>query len=330
MAPPPRHTLHDTGTDTVRGILLACICYMLLTVGDAAVKWALPVVGLAGAMFGRAAFGLPTVALLARAQETSMAATWARLRPVRKGMVALRSLVHAFVSFAWYVAWQQGMTLADSYALGYVVPLLMTLLAIPMLGERIHWRRATSTLIGFAGVMVMLRPGGIAWTPVLLLFIAGLVALAVSRIMNRMLATTETPECLSFWLLAAHVPAGVLLAAMYAMPALTPAATAALLLIGVSNGVAHWLQSRAFALAPVSALAPYEYTTLLWGGALGWLVFAELPSRDALVGAAIVAAAGLYNLHREQVRRRQEEKAAAAASGGAVAGAAAMVHRRPD
>ena len=74
------------------------------------------------------------------------------------------------------------------------------------------------------------------------------------------------------------------------------------------TNLAHWVQSRAFALAPVGALAPYEYTSLIWGSAVGWLLFGELPTRDALLGAAIVTAAGLYNLHREQLRKREEAR----------------------
>jgi drug/metabolite transporter (DMT)-like permease len=103
-----------------------------------------------------------------------------------------------------------------------------------------------------------------------------------------------------------HLPAGLLLWAFVPIPGVSWAAVGALVAVGLVNGVAHWLQSRAFALAPVGALAAYEYTALLWGALVGWLLFAELPTRDALAGAAIVIAAGLYNLHREQVRRREE------------------------
>ena len=79
----------------------------------------------------------------------------------------------------------------------------------------------------------------------------------------------------------------------------------AMLFLGVSSGLAHCVFTRAYGLAPVSALAPYEYTMLLWGGLAGWVVFSEVPSATTLAGAAIVAAAGLYNLHRERVRRRE-------------------------
>lgn len=76
-----------------------------------------------------------------------------------------------------------------------------------------------------------------------------------------------------------------------------------LLFLGISSGLAHCVYTRAYGLAPVSALAPYEYTALIWGGIAGYLVFNEVPSWTTLAGAAVVAAAGLYNLHRERLRR---------------------------
>ena len=203
------------------------------------------------------------------------------------------------------------MQLADTYALGFTAPLIMTVLAIPMLGERIRWRRILSTLAGFAGVLVMIRPngagGGIPFTPTVLLLMAGIVAMAVTRIMTRHLSRTETPECQAFWLMASHAVAGASMLFVTPVAAFGDAGVwSALLFLGVSSGLAHCVFSRAYGLAPVSALAPYEYTMLLWGGLLGFVVFGEVPSWATLAGAAIVALAGLYNLHREQVRRAQE------------------------
>jgi drug/metabolite transporter (DMT)-like permease len=74
----------------------------------------------------------------------------------------------------------------------------------------------------------------------------------------------------------------------------------------VSSGLAHCVYTRAYGLAPVSALAPYEYTMLLWGGLAGFLAFGEVPSWLTLLGAAIVAGAGLYNLQRERARAAGE------------------------
>jgi drug/metabolite transporter (DMT)-like permease len=184
----------------------------------------------------------------------------------------------------------------------------MTALAVPLLGERIRWRRVLSTLVGFSGVLVMVRPnGGIPFTPAVVWLMAGIVAMAMTRIMARHLSRTETPECQAFWLMASFVVAGIGMV-LVTPPHLFGAVSlwGALLFLGVSSGLAHCVFTRAYGLAPVSALAPYEYTMLLWGGTLGFLVFGEVPSGTTLAGAAIVALAGLYNLHRERVRRAQE------------------------
>ena len=192
----------------------------------------------------------------------------------------------------------------------------MTLLAVPLLGERIRWRRMLSTLVGFTGVLVMVGPnGGIPLTPAVAWLIAGIVTMAMTRIMARHLSRTETPECQAFWLMVSFAVAGIGMVAV--TPAQAPGDAAvwgALLFLGVSSGLAHCVFTRAYGLAPVSALAPYEYTMLLWGGALGFVVFGEVPSGITLIGAAIVALAGLYNLHRERVRRAQDR---ALARGGA-------------
>lgn len=294
------HALRDDAHDTVRGILVIALGYVFMTAGDVAAKWALSA-GVAAIMLGRGIAGSLTVAALARAEGNLR-----RLLPVRWRMVLARSVLHAGVSVAWYMAWQVA-PLADVYAVGFAAPLLMTLLAVPMLGERIRWRRMVSTVLGFSGVLVMVQPGSALWNPVMLVLVPGILGTAISRIMTRQLSTTETAECLTFWLMLAHIPAGLLLLGS-GFPAMGPATWdiwAALAVIGVLNAAAHWLLARAFALAPVSALAPYEYTMLLWGGLAGWAVFHEVPDGRTLAGAGIVAAAGLYNLHRERVRRRE-------------------------
>ena len=293
------HALRDNAAEAVRGILIVAASYLLMTIGDVAGKWALLPAGLAAVMIGRGVAGGMTVAGLALIEGD-----WRRLLPVRVRGVLVRSVLHSGVSLTWYMAWQI-VPLADAYAIGFTAPLLMTLLAVPMLGERIRWRRMLSTLIGFSGVLLMVRPGSALWNPALLVLVPGIVGMAVTRIMTRQLSTTETAECLTFWLLVAHIPVGLLLLAggsppLHAMPF---DIWVALGLLGVFNGLGHWLMARAYALAPVAALAPYEYTTLIWGGILGFLVFHEAPGWSTLAGAAVVAAAGLYNLHRERVRR---------------------------
>lgn len=295
-----RRVLTDTPADTVRGIALAALAYVIWTLGDTAAKWVLPSAGVALAMFWRGIFGAMTVAAVAAANQPGSISRM--LRPVRWQLVVVRSAISSFVSIVWYIAWEQ-MNLIDTYAVGFTAPLIMTVLAIPMLGERIHWRRTLSTVLGFLGVLVMLQPGGDLWKPVVVLLLVGIVAMSVTRIMTRQLSTTESPECQAFWLLVSHVLSGLLI-----LPFFPPGGDmgaivwVCLVFLGISSGLAHCVYTRAYGLAPVSALAPYEYTMLLWGGIAGYLVFNEVPSWTTLIGAVIIAGAGLYNLHRERMR----------------------------
>lgn len=292
--------LTDNAADTVRGIALAVLAYLVLTLGDVVAKSALLVAGVGGVMLGRGIFGAAAVLTVAAVRPGL--AGWRRVLPVRWGWVMARAALAAFVSVSWYNSWRV-MALADTYAVGFLAPLLMTVLAIPLLGEKIRWRRALSTSVGFAGVLLMLRPGGLPWTPMLALLLAGTVGMAVTRIMTRQLSTTETPECQAFWQLAAHgVTGAALLSVLPGVGALGPVVWLALAVLGISSGLAHCVFARAYALAPVSALAPYEYSMLLWGGIAGFVVFGEVPGWTTLTGAAVVAAAGLYNWHRETRR----------------------------
>jgi drug/metabolite transporter (DMT)-like permease len=244
------------------------------------------------------------IALLARG---------AGLAPRRVPLLAIRSTLHCVVTAAFYLAWFNGVPLADSYAITASSPLMMTLLAIPLLGERVGWRRITSTALGFLGVLVMLQPGSDLWRWEAVMLLAVAVLLAMTRIWSRVLAATDTPQAIAFWLLFAHVPMGLPLLAVFPSPGpLLPSwdVVCALAFLGLANGAAHFLFARAFAIAPVSVLAPYEYTTLLWGVLLGFAIWAHVPSGTTLGGAAVVIAAGLYNLHRERIRHAQEADAA--------------------
>ena len=293
-----------TGAEAVRGIVLILVAYLVITGADAAVKWALPEVGVAVSMIARGVVGSAAVLLFTRGRG---------LGAVNRRLLVSRGVLHCGVSATWYWAWVSGMALVDSYAIAAAAPLVMTLLAIPMLDEKVGWRRWSSTLLGFAGVLVMLQPGGDLWrieTPVLLVAV---IAMAVTRIWTRVLSATDGAAAVAFWLMVAHIPTGILLLPFFPPPAAMPSlgVVVALVFFGVANAIAHMLFARAFALAPVSALAPYEYSPLLLGGVLGFLIWVEVPAWTTIWGSLIVIAAGLYNLHRERVRRARERRDAA-------------------
>lgn len=306
----PRSRLGTTGEEALRGLALAGLGYAVVTGADAAVKWALPEIGPAAAMLWRGVVSALVIALVVRGRG---------LRASRWGLLATRSLLNCTVTALWFLAWMLGVGLADSYAVAAVCPLLMTLLAIPLLGERVGWRRFLAIGVGFLGVLVMLQPGGDLWRWESAMLLVATAGMAVARILTRTLAATETPQAIAFWHMLAHLPVGL---ALMAVPGLAPpggdgfagvmpggSALVAILLFGVSTALAHLLLVRAFALAPISAIAPFEYSPLLWGVLLGFVLWGEVPAWTTLAGASVVIGAGLYTLHRERVRRAEERAA---------------------
>jgi drug/metabolite transporter (DMT)-like permease len=288
---------------TLRGILLILTGYLFIAFSDAAVKWVVPQVGTGAAMMWRGIFGAITMAVVARATYRGVS-----LRPVNVRLITTRSLLHCVVTVAFYVAWAHGLPLAETYALSSVSPLIMTLLAIPLLGEVVGWRRWVSTLVGFSGVMVMLQPGGSLWNWQAAALLAAVALMALTRLWTRILARTDAPVVITFWLMVAHIPTGLLLMPAFPPPgAFIPSAGVALALlwIGCGNALAHFFFARAFASAPVSVLAPFEYSPLIWGLPIGLVIWGDWPAPATFAGAGIIIAAGLYNLHREQMRARQ-------------------------
>ncbi len=298
--PPPPLATHAGGMDgTVRGILLILTGYLFIAFSDAAVKWVVPQVGTGAAMMWRGIFGAITMTIIARGMG---------LRPVNLRLISIRSLLHCVVTVAFYVAWAHGLPLAETYALSAVSPLVMTLLAIPLLGETVGWRRWVSTLLGFSGVMVMLQPGGTLWNWQAAMLLGAVALMALTRLWQRVLARTDSPVVITFWLMVAHIPTGLLLMPVFPPPgALVPSlgVGAALVWIGCGNALAHFCFARAFASAPVSVLAPFEYSPLIWGLLIGFVVWGDWPAPATLAGAGIIIAAGLYNLHRERRRARE-------------------------
>ena len=131
--------------------------------------------------------------------------------------------------------------------------------------------------------------------------------MSVTRIMTRQLTVTETPECQAFWLLVCHTLTGLLMLPNFpgSGDPIGLYGWLALVFLGVSSGLAHCVFARAYALAPISALAPYEYSMMPFGIIFGFMLFGDVPSWSTLGGAAIVAASGTYNAYRERVRRAE-------------------------
>ena len=212
----------------------------------------------------------------------------------RPRLQVLRALCLLVTS--WFiVAALQRMPLAETTAIIFVAPFLVTVLARHVLGEAVSRLRWSAVALGFAGVLVVVRPGGVALPPAgIALALTAASGFAVYQVLTRALSPTERPLTLLYYT-ALVGTLGMTLALPWHWAGPPPDARAMLLMgaMGVFGGVGHFLLIRAFSLAPASLLSPILYVQLAWATLLGWVLFDQLPDGARLLGIAIIAVAGV-------------------------------------
>jgi drug/metabolite transporter (DMT)-like permease len=188
--------------------------------------------------------------------------------------------------------------LAECVAIGFVSPLMVTLLAARMLKERVGWQRWTGILVGFAGVLVIIRPGAGVTHPAALYVVATAAVFAVYSVLTRRLAGIDDAFTTIF-----HTGVAATIVTSFVVPFVWvwPTATewALLILLGMLGGLGHFLLILAYQRAQASVLAPFAYTQIVWATLAGFVLFGELPDAVALAGALVVAAGGLFVLWAE-------------------------------
>lgn len=218
---------------------------------------------------------------------------WSTDRPIAHGIRALYGLVSTVLIF--YAVTR--MPLATVTALSFSMPLFLTILSMPLLGETVGWRRATATIVGFAGVLIVVDPGGeLSWVALAALTSALFYALAVTAV--RQLSTTEPAVCIYVYYSLANVAVCSL-----AMPWLwiTPTSVdwGVFLVIGALGAGAQYCFLVAYRNAPASIIAPFDYSQILFALAIGYVVWDELPTAQSFTGGAIIVASGIFIWWRE-------------------------------
>lgn len=184
----------------------------------------------------------------------------------------------------------------------FAAPLVVALLAGPILGETLGPRRLVAVIVGFIGVLVITRPGTSGFQSGMLLALSAAACNAGYFLITRLLSRHDTPETTHFY----TGLVGTLTAVPLAWPVWqTPPSLHVWIvtgLIGFLGAIAHWLLILAHKHAPASVLSPFFYTQLLFAAAIGAVVFGNIPDRWTLLGGGIVIGSGLYLLYRERVR----------------------------
>lgn len=276
------------------GILMMLLGVACFALNDALGKWLVGGFAIGQILLVRSLAGM---ALLAPAAWRTPGA----FRRAPPGRMAVRAALHAGESAMFFLA-LSFLPLADVVTIYMAAPIWVTALSPWLLKEPVGWRRRIAVLVGFGGVVLAVGPGSgtLGWGS--LVAVTGSFIYALFIIATRRLAGTPVVALLG-WQVGAAALLGL---GLVLVQGWRPAGLLDLLpvaLLGLGSLLGNGFVNKALALAPAAAVVPWQYTGILWGVLLGWLVFQDVPEAHTLAGAAIIVAAGLYILSRERARR---------------------------
>jgi len=190
----------------------------------------------------------------------------------------------------------------------FMSPVILTILSIPLLGEKVGPRRWLGIAIGFAGAVVVMRPGSGSLELSILIVLGAAFTHAMYQVFTRKLGTRDAPMTSLFY---TGITGALVMSAVAPFVWQPVAAFDWLLFVfaGIAGGIGHLCLIRAFRQAPASVVAPFSYSSLLWATAFGYVLFDDLPDAWTLSGAALIIGSGLYIFHREQKLKRQKTRA---------------------
>ena len=287
---------HNDSVAVARAIGLYSFAILLLSLMDVLIKWLSADYSTVQIVFFRSLFGLlPLVVLIPRSGGLSSLRTRRWRLHLLRGLFALATALTFFFAFGL-------LPLADAYAIAFAAPIVMTALSVPILGETVGLRRWLAVLVGFAGVIVMLRPGTAELGELLgigtIAAIAGTLFFAISTLLTRKLAQTDSNAAIIFYGSLVIIGGSLLLLPFhFTMP--DPPGLLLLAATGLLGGIGGIAFIEALRGAQVAILAPFEYTSMIWAILFGYLIWSDLPDGWTIAGSAIVIASGLYILHRE-------------------------------
>lgn len=274
------------------GPLYALLAFAIFATHDVVIKALGGIYSPVQIIFFATLFSFPLVTLMLMRDPTE-----GHLRPVNPGWIAARVVSSMLTALSAFYAFSV-LPLAQVYVMLFATPLLVTVLSIPVLGERVGIHRLGAVVIGLVGVIVVLRPGSAALG---LGHVAGASAAffgaASSVIMRRIGRDERVPVLMLYPMVANFLVMGAALAWIYEpMPILHLGGIGLVSVLGFGAGL---LLLAAYRHGDAAVVAPMQYSQILWATLYGWLIFAESIDRTTLVGAGIIVASGVYIVFRE-------------------------------
>ena len=212
-------------------------------------------------------------------------------------MQILRSVLLVSATLTFWLA-LKFLPLADCVVILFVSPLLVTILAAPLLGENVGRHRWIAVMLGFTGMLVVMRPGFTIFNWVSVLPLVTALLYAGIQISTRILGRTESALTTLLYSSAGGVIISTIgVAFFWVSPSLEQ--WLALGWMGFLGALGHYLMIKGYELAPASLLAPFDYTSLIWATILGFVLFGDLPDTWTVLGAIIIISSGLYLVRSE-------------------------------
>ncbi len=283
--------------DPRRGICLVVVSTVLLAIVWALAKLLAARYPIEEISFFRSAFAfVPVGVMLAANGGGALLRTHRLLGHVWRSVIGVTSMVLGFVSYHL-------MPLADAVALSFTAPLLVTALSVPLLGEKVGVRRWSAVVVGFLGVLLIVRPGGTMFNLGALAALGGAVGTALVVVTIRQLNRTEKPTTIVFY----YTVFSTLLTAL-PLPAVwvTPSGAdwGLLAATGLIGGSSQYFMTRALELTRAAVIGPFNYVSLLWAALFGWAIWGDVPAAHVFAGSAVVVASGVFILYCEVRRLR--------------------------
>lgn len=263
-----------------------------LSTSDALAKWLGDFYPAIQLLFLRGAIALPLVAGLVLWREGHRALLTQNL-PVH----AVRGVLNLVSACSFYVGLTM-LPLAEATAIAFAAPLFVVALSLPLLGERVERQRWLGALAGFAGVLIVVRPGSSSFQAAALLPLATAIGYALMMLTARKIKGAESMLTTMLYIVLAQAVLSVGLQPWYWEP-IQAAHLPAILALSIFSTLGLGLITQGFRIGPVAVVAPFDYCGLIWAGFIGWLVWNELPDTWTYAGGLVIMASGLYICFRE-------------------------------
>jgi drug/metabolite transporter (DMT)-like permease len=286
--------------EPVKGIMLVLATGFLFSISDTLSKLlteTIPVFEIAWLRFG---------AFVAMVVPAAMIQGRAGLRSSRPGLQVLRGLgvTGSSIFFNFGVV---SLPIAEATVIGFASPIFITALSIPLLGEKVGIRRWSAVVVGLVGIIVVARPGAAGFNPAAIFPLLSSMSWSFAMIFTRKLSASDPPlAIMAYSAVTGFIVLSLLLPYVWVPPSLTDIALG--LCVGIASTSSHWVLIAAYRRADASLLAPFSYIQIIWASILGFLFFSALPGPTTLLGAAIIAASGIYTAHRERMAAKKPSK----------------------